>query len=77
MAMDPLRDQAWLNADEYPDEKDIEEFGDVSPADYDPLTIGYYGKSRPSFWTSKRIILLIVGLILIAALLLPFLPRLL
>lgn len=75
--MDPRRDQAWLDDNEYPDEKDIEEFGDDAPVDYDPLTIGYVGKSRPSFWTTKRIILLIVGLILVAALLLPFLPRLL
>lgn len=73
--MDPLRDQAWLNDNEYPDEKDIEEFGDDAPPDYDPLTIGYVGDSRPSFWTAKRIILLIVGLILIAAILLPLLLR--
>jgi len=62
----------WLDADEYPDDKDIEDFGDDSPIDYDPLTIGYVGDSRPSFWTKRRIIVLIVVLIMVGALLLPF-----
>lgn len=60
----------WIDDDEYPDHEDVEEFGEDSPSDYDPLTIGYYGK-RPSFWTPRRLILLAVVLIILAALLLP------
>ncbi|MCA9881402.1 MAG: hypothetical protein KC708_00455 [Anaerolineae bacterium] len=68
-----MRDEeVWFSEDEYPDEKDIAEFGDDSPPDYDPLTIGYIGDDRPRFWTPGRIALLIVVLLLIAALLLTF-----
>ena len=61
----------WLDNNEYPDDKDIDEFGDDSPVDYDPLTIGYLGDSCPSFWTAKRIGVLLVALLLISALILP------
>jgi len=71
-----MQNDVWLDDNEYPDEKDIEEFGEDSPIDYDPLTIGYLGDSRPSFWTSKRVVILIVVIILIGALLLPPLLRL-
>ena len=67
----------WINDDEYPDEDDIEAFGEDSPPDDDPLTIGYVGDFRPGFWTRGRIVLLIVGFILIGALLLPLLSQLL
>jgi hypothetical protein len=67
----------WINDNEYPDDADIEAFGDDSPPDNDPLTIGYIGDTRPSFWTMRRIILLVVVLILLSALLLPSLLRLL
>ena len=67
----------WINDDEYPDEDDIEAFGEDSPPDDDPLTIGYVGDTRPGFWTRGRIVLLVVGLILIGALLLPLLSQLL
>lgn len=70
-----MRDDSWLNDDEYPDERDMEAFGDDSPVDYDPLTIGYVGDSRPPFWTPKRIALLIGVLVLLGALLLPLLFR--
>ncbi len=63
----------WLDDNEYPSDADIEAFGDFSPIDYDPLTIGYVGDSRPSFWTTKRIILLLVALLIIGALTLPLL----
>ena len=66
----------WLNNNEYPDQKDIDEFGYDSPPDYDPLTIGYIGDSHPRFWTPKRIGILIVALILIGALVIPSLLRL-
>jgi len=66
-----MRHDAWLNDNEYPDEKDIERFGDDSPPDYDPLTIGYVGDARPRFWTTTRIIWLIIILFLLAAFLLP------
>jgi hypothetical protein len=72
-----MRHDEFLDDNEYPDDKDIDEFGHDSPLDYDPLTIGYIGDSRPPFWTRKRVILLIGGLVLIGALLLPFLFRLL
>lgn len=71
-----MRNDIWLNENEYPDDKDVEAFGYDSPSDYDPLTIGYIGDNRPSFWTRKRIITLIIALLLIGALVLPFLSTL-
>lgn len=70
-----MYDDAWLDDKEYPDEQDIAEFGDDAPPDYDPLTIGYVGDSRPAFWTRRRMMLLVVSLIMIATLLMPFLFR--
>lgn len=64
-----MQEDVWFDENEYPDEKDIEQFGDDSPPDFDPLTIGYVGDLRPPFWTTGRIILLIVVLFLVAALL--------
>ena len=72
-----MRRDDWIDDDEYPDDDDVEAFGEDSPPDNDPLTIGYVGRSRPSFWTQGRIILLIVSLVLITALLLPLLLQLL
>ncbi len=66
----------WIDDDEYPSDADIERFGYDSPPDYDPLTIGYYHGSRPRFWTWRRIVLLVVVLIILAAFLLPSLLRL-
>ena len=71
-----MQNDIWLDSNEYPDEKDIEAFGDESPVDYDPLTIGYLGDSRPKFWTTRRLVVLIVVLILISALVLPSLLHL-
>ena len=67
----------WLDPDEYPNDKDIDDFGDDSPIDYDPLTIGYVGDSRPSFWTTRRIVALVIVLIMVGALLLPLLWQIL
>lgn len=60
----------WIDEDEYPDDRDVDDFGDDSPVDYDPRTIGYLG-DRPSFWTRRRILLLIVVALILLALLLP------
>ncbi len=72
-----MRGDNWIEDNEYPDEDDIEAFGEDSPPDNNPLTIGYIGNSRRGFWTKERIVLLGVGLILISALLLLLiqLPR--
>ena len=69
--MDFMPRDDWIDDDEYPDEDDIEAFGDDSPPDNHPLTIGHVGGSRPGFWTKGRIALLVVVLLLIGALLLP------
>ncbi len=61
----------WIDDDEYPDDKDVEAFGDDSPADYDPRTIGYVGERRPGFWTRQKIILLVIVLMIVAAIFLP------
>ncbi|HVU12449.1 MAG TPA: hypothetical protein VHD90_14295 [Phototrophicaceae bacterium] len=61
----------WIDDDEYPDDRDVEEFGDDSPVDYDPRTIGYVGKGRPGFWTRQKIILLVIIMIVLAAIFLP------
>ncbi len=66
----------WIDEDEYPDDRDVDDFGDESPFDYDPRTIGYVG-DRPSFWTRGRVALLVVVLVIVAALLLPSLVALL
>ena len=72
-----MQSDDWIDDDEYPDEDDIEAFGEDSPPDNHPLTIGYVDDSRPGFWTRGRIALLVVGLVLISALLLPLLSQLL
>jgi hypothetical protein len=60
----------WLDDDEFPDDRDIDDFGDDSPGDYDSLTVGLVPTIRPPFWTRKRIfvalllLLLALGLIL-------------
>jgi hypothetical protein len=69
--MSPRRRDHWIDDDEYPDDQDVEDFGDDSPVDYDPRTIGYLGKRRPGFWTPRRVLLLAVVLLIVAALLLP------
>lgn len=65
-----MRHDDWLNENEYPDEKDIEAFGDDSPPDDDPLTIGYVGDYRPPFWTPQRIGLAIFVFFVLAVMLL-------
>ena len=67
----------WIDDDEYPDERDIAELGDEATPDSDPLTIGYVGDRRRPFWTLRRLIVLAIVLLMIAALLLPELLALL
>ncbi len=55
----------WIDDDEYPDDKDIDDFGEDSPIDYDRLTMGRVGKLRDPFWTRNRIILALIALILL------------
>ncbi|HEX2621067.1 MAG TPA: hypothetical protein VHL11_12990 [Phototrophicaceae bacterium] len=71
----PTRRDDWIDEDEYPDDRDLETFGDDSPGDYDPLTIGYTGGRQGIFWTPTRIILSVIAALVIAALLLPLLHR--
>ncbi|MDZ4770150.1 MAG: hypothetical protein SGJ24_13555 [Chloroflexota bacterium] len=73
----PTRRDDWIDEDEYPDDADVEQFGESSPPDNDPLTIGTVGSIRPPFWTRGRIALLVIGLIIVAALVLPALAPLL
>jgi hypothetical protein len=67
----------WIDEDEYPDERDIEDFGDYSPYDDDPLTIGYPRGQRPKFWTPTRILIAAVFILLILSFLLVELAPLL
>jgi hypothetical protein len=73
------RNDIWINSDEFPDDRDVERFGDDSPYDNDPLTIGYVGRGpyRRRFWTGKRLVIAVVMLILLAAMLGPSLIGLL
>ena len=57
----------WLDDSEYPDERDTDEFGEDSPFDYDPLSIGRVGSSRAPFWTRGRIVVAVVLVILLLA----------
>ena len=42
----------WIDEDEYLHEQDVEEFGESSPTDCDPLTVGHVPGVNPSFWTT-------------------------
>lgn len=57
----------WLDDDEYPDERDVDDFGDDSPLDYDALSIGRVGSLGSPFWTRGRIMLAVVLVILLLA----------
>ncbi len=61
----------WIDDDEYPDDSDIDRFGEYSPTDYDPLTIGRVGRQRGPFWTRTRIILAVIVVTLLVSLLIP------
>lgn len=57
----------WIDDDEYPDDKDVEDFGDESPVDYDRRTIGKVRNIREPFWTRTRILVVILLAILLAS----------
>lgn len=67
----------WIDEDEYPDEGDVDRFGDDSPGDYDSRTIGRVRGEHAPFWTGTRIVLALVLIILLAALILPYITPLL
>jgi hypothetical protein len=68
------RHDDWLDEDEYPDDRDVDDLGDDSPYDYDPLSIGRVPGLRQPFWTRTRILVaLLLGLLLLGF----TLPRLL
>lgn len=55
----------WIDVDEYPDERDVDDFGDDSPVDYDRRTLGRVGDMRQPFWTRTRVFIVIVLAVLI------------
>ena len=55
----------WIDEDEYPDDRDVEDFGEESPVDYDRRTMGRVGNMRQPFWTRTRIFIVILLAILI------------
>jgi len=59
------RSADWIDEDEYPDERDVEDFGEDSPVDYDRRTMGRVGDMRQPFWTRTRIFIVIILAILI------------
>lgn len=61
----------WIDDDEYPSDRDVEAFGDDSPTDYDPLTMGRIPGVRVRFWTPARIVIALIVLILVLAFVLP------
>ncbi|MEO8608364.1 MAG: hypothetical protein ABI690_10800 [Chloroflexota bacterium] len=55
----------WLDESEYPDDRDIDDLGDDSPGDYDPLTIGRIPTIRMPFWTRTRIVAALILLLIV------------
>lgn len=53
----------WIDEDEYPDERDVDDLGEDSPVDYDRLTMGRIGNVRQPFWTRTRIFIALFLLI--------------
>ena len=59
------RSADWIDEDEYPDDRDVEDFGEESPVDYDRRTMGRVGNLRQPFWTRTRIFIAVILAILI------------
>ena len=59
------RSADWIDEDEYPDDRDVEDFGEESPVDYDRRTMGRVGNLRQPFWTRTRIFIVVILAILI------------
>lgn len=67
----------WIDEDEYPDERDIDDLGDDSPVDYDRSTLGRVGNMRQPYWTRSRILVVVlVGLVLLSLILAELAPLL-
>jgi len=67
----------WIDDDEYPDDRDIEKFGEDSPFDNDPLSIGRIRNFRYPFWTRRRIIVaVVIAILLFSVLIIEGLPLL-
>lgn len=71
------RSDDWIDDDEYPDDRDVAEFGEDSPYDNNSRTIGRIPGVNSPHWTPGRILLAIVALLIVAALVLPLLAPLL
>jgi hypothetical protein len=78
MSPSKRRDE-WLDENEYPDDRDIDDLGDDSPGDYDPLTIGRVPTVHVPFWTRTRVFIAVILLLIVLGFLLtrvlPFLNR--
>lgn len=73
------RSEDWIDEDEYPDDRDVRDFGDDGRVDDDPLTIGYIKGINTGIksWSRRRIIIAICALILLIVLLVPIINDLL
>jgi hypothetical protein len=61
----------WIDDDEYPDDRDVDDFGEESPWEYDRRSIGYIPGVTKPFWTPGKIIVAVIALLILAALILP------
>lgn len=67
----------WIDEDEYPDERDIEDLGNDSRVDYDRSTMGRIGNMRQPYWTKTRIVIAaLAGLVLFGLILAELAPLL-
>jgi hypothetical protein len=73
------RREDWIDEDEFPDDRDVRDFGDDGRAEYDLLTIGTIKGVNTGIksWSRRRIIIAACALILLIVLLLPILNDLL
>jgi hypothetical protein len=66
------RSADWIDEDEYPDDRDVEDFGEESPVDCDRRTMGRVGNMRQPFWTRTRIFIVIILAILVISFIFAF-----
>lgn len=62
------RRDGWIDEDEYPDDRDVEDLGEDSQVDYDRLTMERVGNMQQQpFWTRTRIfVVLVLGIIILS-----------
>ncbi len=71
------RSDDWLDEEEYPDDRDVEDFGDESAVDYDRRTVGRVGNIRQPYWSKTRLlIVLVIALILFSLIIAELMPLL-